>query len=128
MAMGNPDRNSGADARLASDPMAVHLGFAKDGLPYFRTVDCGYRWGIQRPRRRFPTMAATFRKRDIGGAFDRMHIHRDISKLTMAELGDRLLGMGDLANASRLAFPFGRIDSPEYCQLFGTSDTDAPRI
>ena len=55
------------------------------------------------------------------GAFNRIFIHPDLSRLTITELDGRLLGLGENVMVSRLVLPFGRIASPAYFQLFGTA-------
>lgn len=58
-------------------------------------------------------------KRDIEGAPNRIFIHPDLSKLTVAELDGKMPGLDENVMVSHLVLPFGWIAIPSYFQLFG---------
>ena len=60
-------------------------------------------------------------KRDIEGAFNRIFIRPDLSKLMMPELEGARLGFNQNVVVSHLVLPPGWIDSPAYFQLAGVA-------
>ena len=118
---GNPDRDLSVDNRLVSDFCAVNSGVAKeDRFPICAPPIVDIVGEIQRRRRRFPNMTAMLLKRDTDGGANRIFIHPDLSKLEIAELRWRLLGLGENVMASHVELPAGRVASPAYFRLFGT--------
>ena len=64
-------------------------------------------------------MAVVMCKRDIEGGCDRIAIRPDLSKLTLTELGGKLMGLDENVMVSHLVLPSGWVATPPYFQLFG---------
>ena len=83
---------------------------------------------IQRMRRRSPKMTAMMRKRDTEGAFNRIPIRPDLSKLMITELDGNLLGLEENVTISHLAFPIRTDCHPVVLPTVRYRDSGVTRI
>ena len=117
-----PGRTASVDARLISVLRAVNLEFRKEDIsPIWGPPIVDIAAEIQRRCRRFRKMTVALCKTEIAGAFNRIFAHPDLSRLMMAELDGRMLGLEDNVMVSHLLIPCGWISTPAYCQLLGTA-------
>ena len=98
------------------------MRFAKPDLfPICVPTIAGVAAEIQRKSRRYPDVDALLCKSDIGGAFSRIFIHPDPSKMMTTELDGAELGTCQNVTGSHLVLPFGCVASPAYFQMVGVS-------
>ena len=111
----NPDRSFSSDCRAISDLRRINLWMNKsDTFPVFAPSISQICERVISLKTRYPGISVRIAKRDISGAFKRVPLHPDCSRVFVRSFDSVDLGTRFKCCIGFLALPYGFLASPSY--------------